>query len=406
MATLTLIASVLSGCAAVEGVGHDVQNAAHRSTMAEVTAMMDSAEAPPSAELTDARWKGLGKLAGRRIIEWHRTQGPFAATYRWIQPGVVMEFRRVHVESDSNRALDEGFYYHDRKTGGIKLRSQFYRSPRDIKFDDGGFRIVQADGDLDVIVTFRPDGYEFKSIGLSNSHWSFSAAYHTEQSFNDYVAARLARKYAEQRARKQAEINFWNALNAGVQGATEIYAQQRRMMQSAAPTATAVPVPAATSPHASPAPSTKPNAATAQASALAPRTQNAPHTNAKVATANRPRTDVPRQASNLRAYPEAIIACSKPSGSKASFECRTPVTVLRGHSEDMAGHRTPEEMVAGADSCPDPRRLASTTHLVWGCGIAATGNTNSVDRSAGVDVKGRNTYYCSDKQTGCRRQEP
>jgi hypothetical protein len=60
----------------------------------------------------------------------------------------------------------------------------------------------------------------------------------------------------------------------------------------------------------------------------------------------------------------------------------------------------------GSASCTGKRPLASSTHLVWGCGFAATGGVNALDRSAGVDIKGRRTYYCTEQQLGCRRTEP
>lgn len=108
----------------------------------------------------------------------------------------------------------------------------------------------------------------------------------------------------------------------------------------------------------------------------------------------------------LHATLEAIMVCTKPSGPNDSFECRSPTDVTRGSAKDGQGFRTPEERVLSSEACPNPRRLPSTTHLVWGCGFGATNNGNSMDRSAGVDVKGRNTYYCHAKETSCRRISP
>ena len=113
------------------------------------------------------------------------------------------------------------------------------------------------------------------------------------------------------------------------------------------------------------------------------------------------------RASNLIRATEAIMACTKPD-SAGRFECDSPVdTNLRGGPGTLSQWETPEKMLASMSAaCPAPRRLASTTHLVWGCGFGATNNSNSMDRSAGVDVKGRGTYYCYEKQTSCRRTEP
>lgn len=112
------------------------------------------------------------------------------------------------------------------------------------------------------------------------------------------------------------------------------------------------------------------------------------------------------RVANLIPTPEAITVCTLPSGANGSFECRSPVTVHRGNKNDISGHRTPDEMVMNLDGCPNPRRLASASHLVWGCGFGATNNSNSLDRSAGVDVKGRNTYYCHPKEVSCRKTQP
>lgn len=106
---------------------------------------------------------------------------------------------------------------------------------------------------------------------------------------------------------------------------------------------------------------------------------------------------------------EAISVCTRPVGEFGQFRCSTPVSAsITGSSKDsLKEYRTPEAMIASfRDSCPGQRRLSSTTHLVWGCGFGATNNSNSMDRSAGVDVRGRNNYYCHEKETSCRRTTP
>jgi hypothetical protein len=112
-----------------------------------------------------------------------------------------------------------------------------------------------------------------------------------------------------------------------------------------------------------------------------------------------------KEEAKREAFSEAIIACTRPDAA-GQFRCLTPVNVVHGHPKDKVW-RTPEALVAWASaSCPGARRLASTTHLVWGCGFGATHNANSLDRSAGVDVKGRTTYYCTPKEVSCRRTSP
>jgi hypothetical protein len=106
--------------------------------------------------------------------------------------------------------------------------------------------------------------------------------------------------------------------------------------------------------------------------------------------------------------PEAVVVCTKPDAD-GRFECDTPVDVNRrgGPKNELEAWTTPESAIIAMNaSCPQPTRLASTTHFVWGCGFGATGNSNSMDRSAGVDVKGRQTFYCYRKEVGCRKTAP
>jgi hypothetical protein len=56
-----------------------------------------------------------------------------------------------------------------------------------------------------------------------------------------------------------------------------------------------------------------------------------------------------------------------------------------------------------AKACPSPRELRSTTHKVWGCGFGATGSPGARDTGIGIPIEGRQTYYCTFEQSGCRR---
>lgn len=108
----------------------------------------------------------------------------------------------------------------------------------------------------------------------------------------------------------------------------------------------------------------------------------------------------------LIATPEAIYACTLPNAVDGKFRCMGPVSggIDGGPKNSLPEWRSPQAMLANSrHECPNPRRLQSTTHLVWGCGFGATGTAGYEDRSAGVDVAGRTTYYCSQGQTSCRR---
>jgi hypothetical protein len=118
------------------------------------------------------------------------------------------------------------------------------------------------------------------------------------------------------------------------------------------------------------------------------------------------RTD---SSSRLQPTPEAIIACTRPDLSTGRFRCATPVDpgINGGPKSDLPEHRSPDLMVDSLSaSCPGAHRLESATHLVWGCGFGATNNGAQMDRSAGVDVKGRTTYYCYPLETSCRKTSP
>lgn len=114
-------------------------------------------------------------------------------------------------------------------------------------------------------------------------------------------------------------------------------------------------------------------------------------------------------ASRLIATPEALIVCTRPDATTGKFTCATPVTarVEGGPASDQPAYRTPELLAASRkEACPDQRSLPSTTHFVWGCGFGATNNSAQMDRGAGVEVRGRRTYYCYPLETSCRRTSP
>jgi TPR repeat protein len=106
-------------------------------------------------------------------------------------------------------------------------------------------------------------------------------------------------------------------------------------------------------------------------------------------------------------YWEAVMVCTNPTGPRGNFSCLSPLNRRSGHLNDVSGSRTPQEMVDSSNAaCPGARRLTSSSHLVWGCGFAATNNSNSMDRSAGITITGRELYFCSAKETSCRRTSP
>jgi len=147
-----------------------------------------------------------------------------------------------------------------------------------------------------------------------------------------------------------------------------------------------------------------------QVPARAPGQESVPAARApqsQVAAASTQERTEPRRERrlNLIETPEAIVVCTHPD-EQGRFKCETPVDVIKGGPNEGETWRTPEILVSNQPSCTDARRLHSTTHLVWGCGYGATNGKNTIDRSAGVDVKGRNTYYCVAREWPCRRTTP
>jgi hypothetical protein len=124
---------------------------------------------------------------------------------------------------------------------------------------------------------------------------------------------------------------------------------------------------------------------------------------------DKPRESTAPPARKRIAYPEAIVVCTIPN-EKSQFVCKSPVNSISGHKDIHPSQwRTPASMVADmTGACRDARQLRSTTHLVWGCGFAATNTmVGYYDRGGpGVDVDGRKTFYCYEGESGCRRTEP
>ena len=122
-----------------------------------------------------------------------------------------------------------------------------------------------------------------------------------------------------------------------------------------------------------------------------------------VATVSPAKEPPKRDQVTLLQTPEAIVVCTHPN-EKGRFECDTPVDVnLRGGPNPGDLWPTPNDFIRNRESCSAARRLESTTHIVWGCGYGATNGGNTMDRSAGVDVRGRNTYFCAEREWPCRR---
>jgi hypothetical protein len=108
----------------------------------------------------------------------------------------------------------------------------------------------------------------------------------------------------------------------------------------------------------------------------------------------------------LKAIPEAVLVCTRPDAA-GNFRCDSPQrAALAGGPASKGKAESPQALLASvAQSCPSQRRLASPTHLVWGCGFAATNVAGAMDRGAGVEMRGRGTYQCLEREAACKRTE-
>jgi hypothetical protein len=202
-----------------------------------------------------------------------------------------------------------------------------------------------------------------------------------ERQNRSHYEAQWARERQEYMGKLMGDLQSQVQHNQAVDARNAALAEQaRRQMQERARPAATPPV------HAAPA---SPRAAAPALAAAPPRAPSPP-------TVKR------------TAYPEAIVVCTFPN-EKGLFKCANPIhEVSGGKDNSLSEWRTPERMLASFKStCWEPRKLPSTTHLVWACGYGATGGVDHKDRGGpGIDAKGRKTFYCTEAESSCRRTEP
>jgi hypothetical protein len=101
----------------------------------------------------------------------------------------------------------------------------------------------------------------------------------------------------------------------------------------------------------------------------------------------------------VKPFAEAVFVCTRPDAA-GKFRCDAPDrTGLRGESPQALLAEVPQ-------SCPSQRRLPSRTHLVWGCGFGATNAPATMDRGTGIEMRGRGSYQCLEREAACKRTQP
>ena len=347
----------------------------------------------------------------------------YVRTASWMVEGSAMRVEQFQCMGTTCRRNDF-FLFYDQKTNSIALHCDWGPNGVDAPkvncvsptvraqaLEDGSLKVVYAaysilnQQDLTGFPNLGVLRYDPRTRTVSNSWLVLDRKKGEETKAQWRQLAREGQRLSDQESRA-----FWeNALGA-VQGAAQAYSIER---QNAAPVftpgqstgrPTGAPAAAQQLPtqRAKDVPMQRPQPASKIAPA--PQSRSVP---AQVVAAAPPAALKP-EGPTRSAYPEAVVVCTIPSGELGRFTCANPVNQISGHVQiNPSEWRTPESMIRSfSGSCRDARPLRSTTHLVWGCGFAATGLTGYLDRSAGVHIDGRQTYYCVERQQGCRRTSP
>lgn len=396
-AVCALAVLLLSGCATVKiPIYHDDR------TLAASLATQDPEE-------VRRRFGDYSKLVGHH---WVNRDGGYTTWLHlaWVVPGASMVLHHWACDRTKCNTYVDDLLQYEPKDGVLRVMRN--------DTVDGSFRHIRtekvhADGSISApIGTIR---YVAETDTWRNSSILGSSTFQkmTSEEFKADFARHREQASLAFRQERERSLAFWDSVSRGLPGASQGYAEaradqqrqdarQREAIASLQQNLRARDTERPAANGSAPANATTP----AQPVPEPSRSATVARSSVPDAAATR-RTTSSATDARLAATPEAIFVCTKPD-EKGRFECDTPVDAnVRGGPNTLEQWRTPDVMVASMGAaCPGARRLASTTHLVWGCGFGATNNSNSMDRSAGVDVKGRNTYYCSDKQTSCRRTSP
>jgi hypothetical protein len=357
----------------------------------------------------------VADLIGKYFVSQFNNKTVFTHYKGWLVPGASLEIEATWCdpECETSRVVEQWNPNNGDVHTGVynRFNSLDWRmdAPKPVR---NGVRYNAASG--------KPIVYDANTGMLSGGFLPAS------EITRDEYFSRLRRfgEVAREESRENAQM--WSAVVGGLQAAAQEQAvmnQRRPQPQSGvnqtlqnaprpAPAINTTPQSTPTSPaRSSPAESNLSPPTRTQAparTALSPPTAPANAVASRASSTPEAQDSTGDQRSRRNATPEAIVVCTRPD-AKGAFECDTPVDVnLRGGPNNgIATWRTPDTMITALSaSCPSARRLPSTTHVVWGCGFGATNNSNSMDRSGGVDVRGRETYYCTEKQTSCRSTQP
>jgi hypothetical protein len=108
-----------------------------------------------------------------------------------------------------------------------------------------------------------------------------------------------------------------------------------------------------------------------------------------------------------RESPQGVVICEL--GDAGRFACTTTLgTRITGAPSAPPGWRTPEEAARHVGGCRQARPLSwRAGYAVFGCGTGVTGASNDIDVAArlGVQIPGRQTFWCRPMESGCSRTQ-
>ena len=338
-----------------------------------------------------------------KALGWTKDGGGGVITGRWVVPGVHLTVSHLGCGGSGgayfcNRSNWD--WYYDPETKALFWHCEVKDVDQSCKQSwysasvqpDGSLKVVPTSIVADPEYTIRQDRANNRLI-VGKGVWVIVRRDSAEK-----VAAgwqEQARSYKREKDREDSE--FWGNVAQATLSAAQTFAAERG---SAPPAPAFAPPPPAMTSSTSSSSTVRP----ASTQATSATVQRPPQQVARSAPA--PKAEGPKR----RPYPEAVVVCTIPSGPLGKFVCENPVNKVSGtkdiHPSDW---RTPESMVRSfRASCRDARPLPSSTHLVWGCGFAATNKiVGYYDRAGpGVDVRDRQTFYCYEGEQGCRRTSP
>jgi hypothetical protein len=354
-----------------------------------------------------------GKIAQKNHLEWDESTN----SIKKMSPNnVIMHLTKmddgsVSAESASQGRLDRTTY--QSLTPGALQTTSFYNIGQGWVLETKIYMVAATDK---LIANWKQMSSLYTQIykveKMTAENWATMQKSMTDEQFKAYLEqlGKSAEEYRVAKERKaRARREFWGNVGQGLVAGTSAFSdattqsqQREQQMLNSAQAGVREGERQYQLKTAAAQANTNTNSSTARTTMNEPSPAASAGTSTAATVKPSKESPKPDQVTLLQT-PEAIVVCTHPN-EKGRFECDTPVDVnLRGGPNPGDLWPTPNDFIRNRESCSAPRRLESTTHIVWGCGYGATNGGNTMDRSAGVDVRGRNTYFCAEREWPCRR---